>query len=75
MADAELDNTIAAGERRFAELLELAGRERLKELERMAAESLASSLHAESAAGAAAAAAHLREHARLPGIQQETPDD
>lgn len=48
----------------------LAGRERLKELERLAVESLASSQHPESAAGTEAARSHLAEHRRLTGIEE-----
>ena len=47
----------------------LAGRERLKELERLAVASLAQ--HPESAAATVAGAAHLALHAQLAGTQPQ----
>lgn len=54
--------------------LGLAARARIAEFERMAVATVATQNHS-SATGTAAAAAYLAEHARLSGMQQESPDD
>lgn len=71
----EIDETAAEDHRDRTKQLEyltglgLAARRRLKELERLAAEGFPGSV---SGAASTAASQHLREHARLTGIQEET---